>query len=146
MKRPLFTPEELEELRRVDAEIDAAPFDYADWKAVELAEALLFPERERVKQREYSRRFYARNAEKVKQYSREYYQAHREEIRARKRAWYQAGRERILAQQKEYRRRKSGITEEEREAHLATAKERKRAGDREYQRKRREAAKQSAGA
>lgn len=144
----LFSPEELEELRRVDAEIDAAPLDYEDWKAVELVEALLFPERERerAKRREYSRRTYERNAEKIKQYSREYYQVHWEEIRAHKRAWYQANRERILAQQREYRRRKSGITEEARKARRATAKERKRSSDREYQRKRREAAKQGAGA
>lgn len=109
MQRPLFTPEELEELRRIDAEIDAAPLDFEDWKTLDLVEALLFPERERerAKRREYSRRYYEQTKERRRQYSREYRAAHLEEEAARKRAWYQASRDRVLAQQKAHRQQKA---------------------------------------
>ena len=61
-----FTPEELEELRRFDAEIDVAPMEYEDYLISDFVEALLFPERERerAKRRERERRAYERDAEK----------------------------------------------------------------------------------
>lgn len=101
-----FTPEELEELRRFDAEVDAAPMEHEDFLISDFVEALLFPERERAraKQRAESRRRYEHRKEKARAYDREYQAAHREEVAARKRAWYQANRERVLAQQKAYRK------------------------------------------
>lgn len=89
-----FTPEELEELRRFDAEIDAAPMEYEDYLISNFVEALLFPERERerAKRRERERRTYERDAEKRRQYQREYRAAHKEEAAARKRAYYEANR------------------------------------------------------
>ena len=142
-----FTPEELEELRRFDAEIDAAPMEYEDYLISDFVEALLFPDRERrrAQRREHDRRTYEREAEKRRQYQREYRAAHKEGEAAKRHAYYEANRERILAQQREYRRRKAEAREAEREARRATARERKRAYDREYQRRRREAAAQSAG-
>ncbi len=105
-----FTPEELEELRRYDALIDAAPMTYKDYLLSDFVEALLFPEREyeRKKQREAARRRYERRKEAVSAYGKEYRAAHKEQEAARKRAWYQANRERILAQQRDYRRSKAG--------------------------------------
>lgn len=113
-----FTSEELEELRRFDAEIDAAPMEYEDYLLSDFVEALLFPEREqeRAKRREYSRQTYERDAEKRRQYQREYRAAHKEEAAARKRAYYEANRGRVLAQQREYRRRKAQAMEAERDA------------------------------
>lgn len=101
-----FTSEELEELRRYDTMIDAAPMTYEDYQLSDFVEALLFPERERAraKQRAESRRRYERRKEKARAYDREYQAAHREEVAARKRAWYQANRGRVLAQQKAYRK------------------------------------------
>lgn len=109
MQRQLFTPEELEELRRFDAEIDAAPLNFEDWKTIELVEALLSPDcdRERAKRREYNRRYYEHAKEKRRQYSRKYRAAHRESEAERKKAWYQANRGRVLAQQKAYRQQKA---------------------------------------
>ena len=143
-----FTPEELEELRRFDAEVDAAPMTYEDYQISDFVEQLLFPERlfERARWREYKRRTYERDGEKRRQYQREYRAAHKEEAAARKRVYYEANRERVLAQQRDYRRRKAEAKEAEREARRSTAAERKRAYDREYQRRRREAAAQGAGA
>lgn len=104
MRATTFTPEELDELRRFDAEVDAAPMTYEDWKTLDLVEDLLFPERAR--QREASRRKYERSRERALSYSKEYSEAHKAEIAARKKAWYIANRERVAAQQKAYQQRK----------------------------------------
>ena len=142
-----FTPEELEELRRFNAEIDAAPMTYEDYQISAFVEALLFPDRERrrAQRREHDRRTYEREAEKRRQYQREYRAVHKEDEAAKRHSYYEANRERILAQQREYRRRKAEAREAEREARRAIARGRKRAYDREYQRRRREAAAREAG-
>ncbi len=108
--RTTFTPEELEELRRFDSLIDAAPMTHRDYLLSDFVEALLFPEREREreKKREAAHRRYERRKEAVSAYGREYRASHKQQEAARKRAWYQENRERILAQQREYRRSKAG--------------------------------------
>jgi len=73
--RPLFTPEELAELERADAEIDESD-----------------------RQREYRRT----HREQYNAYQRAYYQANKERIRAYRRAYRQANRERINAYQRAY--------------------------------------------
>ena len=100
-----FTPAELEELRRFDAEVDAAPMEYEDFLISELIDDLLFPEQRR--KRERSHQSYERCRERCLQYGKEYRATHQEEERARKQAWYQANRERVAAQQKAYHRRKA---------------------------------------
>lgn len=104
-----FSPEELEALRRFDAEIDAAPMEYEDFLISDFVEALLFPDREpeQVKRRGCKRREYEQHRERYLAYNREYRATHQEAEKARKRAWYQANRERVLAQQQDYRRRRS---------------------------------------
>lgn len=75
MSRSIFTPEELEELRRADAEIDAAGGSY-----------------------------YAAHREERLSYQRRYYETHREEINARRREYYETNRAGILSRQREKRR------------------------------------------
>lgn len=45
MSNPLFTAEELEELKRIDAELDSQPITMAEYEAMDLIEELLFPEK-----------------------------------------------------------------------------------------------------
>lgn len=97
-----FTEKELEELRRFDALIDAAPMTYQDYIISDFVEGILFPEQE--KRRETARCRYRRRKDQAKAYAQAYQAAHREEVAARKKAWYQANRERILASQKERRK------------------------------------------
>lgn len=63
MKATIFTPEELEELRRFDAMVDELPMTREDWKALALVEDLLFPERVAVRAANHAR--YLRRREAV---------------------------------------------------------------------------------
>lgn len=96
-----FTSEELEELRRFDAEIDAAPMTFEDYQISDFVEDLLFPGQKR------SRQSYDRYREWYIAYGREYRTAHQEEERRRKQRWYQENKERVRAQQRAYRQRKA---------------------------------------
>jgi len=130
MIRPLFTPEELEELKRIDAELDTLPVTPAEYAALELIEELLFPEKataRKEKDRARRRSYYEKHREEGLEAGRAYYQEHKEEIAARKARWYQANKDRINAQQREYRIRTGQIrTSEQREADkLAHAEARK---------------------
>ena len=102
MKTTLFTPEELEELRRYDAMVDASPMTHEDWKALELVEDLLFPERVAVRKANHAR--YLRRKEELAARGKAYREAYRDREAARKRAYYLANRERVAAQQKAYRK------------------------------------------
>ena len=75
MSRSIFTPEELEELRRADAEIAAADDTY-----------------------------YSTHREERLEYQRRYYADRRDEINAQRREYYAVNRERILARQRQKRR------------------------------------------
>lgn len=76
MSRPLFTPEELEELARIDAELESAPVT-----ADELAESR---RRDRAAQLDAMDKRTRRIAEQQRQYR----EAHREEIAEQKRQYY----------------------------------------------------------
>lgn len=100
-----FTLAELEELRRIDAETDAAPMTYEDFMISELVDDLLFSEKKQ--ERERGHQSYERYREWYLAYGRAYRATHQEQEKARKKAWYQANRERVAAQQKAYRQRKA---------------------------------------
>ena len=103
----LFTPEELEELRRADAEIDEtfcqtqeervasrrrdrdAKLDSMDGKAKKIAEN--------------QRAYYEANREKIAENQRAYREANREKIAENQRAYYEANREKIAENQRAYR-------------------------------------------
>lgn len=102
MRTTLFTPEELEALRRYDALVDESPMTCEDWKALALVEDLLFPERVAVRKVNHAR--YLRRKEAMAARGKAYREANREREAARKRAYYQANREQVLATQKARRK------------------------------------------
>ena len=106
----LFTKEELEELRRADAELDeeySLTQEDIDFSRRMDREAKL----DRLDNR--GRRKAARSAayreankEKIAAQKAAYYEANKEKIAAQKAAYYEANREKRNAYQREYRRRK----------------------------------------
>lgn len=119
-KYDIFTPEELEEMRRADEEIEAQELTLAELMSADKrdAEALRAREDNRVKRRreykaknreriaEQNRAYYLQNREAKLEYQRTYNAEHREEIAARKKAWYQKNRERADERHRLYRERK----------------------------------------
>lgn len=99
--KKLFTPEELEELRRADAEIDES----------------FRQTREEIRQsraRDRQAQLAAMEPEKRKKAIRAaaYYQANREKAKARRAAYREANREKYNAWQREYRARKRAASGE----------------------------------
>lgn len=130
MSNPLFTAEELEELKRIDAELDSQPVTKEEYEALDFIEELLFPEKfaeKKEKVRARRRAHYEKHREEHLKACREYYASHKEEIAARKARWYQENKERLRIQQREYRIRVGQIrTPEQKEADkLARAESRK---------------------
>ena len=78
MSRPLFTPEELEELARIDAELEAAPVT-----ADELADS-------RRRDRAAKLDSMDKRTRRIAEQKRQYREAHREEIAEQKRQYYEA--------------------------------------------------------
>lgn len=114
MSRSIFTPEELEELRRADAEIEAG-FVMTHEERMEI-------NRREKKNRDLSAETRAKNAER----SKAYYRDHREEILAHQKAYYREHREEMCAVRREYQRTYYATHREElnakRKARLAAAK------------------------
>ena len=106
--RTIFTPEELEELRKYDALVDASPMTHQDYTLSAFVDSLLFPDMQREKRREAAHRRYEKRKDYVSAYGKEYRAAHKEREAARKKAWYERNRERVLAQQREHRKSKAG--------------------------------------
>ena len=123
----LFTPEELEELRRADAELDAgfvltqdeiresrqrdrqALHDRKTNKEKKIAEnKRAYREANREKIAENKRAYYEANREKIAENQRAYYEANREKIAENKRAYYEANREKLNLYMREYRKRRNG--------------------------------------
>ena len=129
MRRPTFTPEELEWIKKVDAELDTKPLTLADYEAADIIEDLLFPEKagDKEKVRARHRAYYWAHRDDSLEHSRAYYEEHKEEIAARKARWYQENKAVINARQREYRIRAGQTrTPEQREADkLAHAEARK---------------------
>ena len=121
----LFTPEELEELRKDDAELDeqfvqtqeeinesrkrdkAFLYDRLDRKSKKIAEnKRAYYEANREKIAENKRAYYEANREKIAENQRAYYEANREKIAENQRAYREANREKMNAYLREYRKRK----------------------------------------
>ena len=149
MGKPTFTPEELEELKRFDAEIDETyvmtPEEFRSSTELD-RHARRGQKRGRVPKQdtEYFRAYNKANREKRCAYQRAYYQANREEIlvkaqkyresnRERARAWAITNRDRKLAYQRTYdaahreekKSRQQHYYYEHREEILAKARERR---------------------
>ena len=120
MSRPLFTPEELAELARIDAELESAPVtadELAESRRRDRAAKLdAMDKRARAhaeQQRQYREAHREEIAERMRQYReahreeiaeqhRQYYAAHREEIAEQKRQYYAAHREEVAEQKRQY--------------------------------------------
>ena len=86
-----FTREELEELKRFDAEVDKAPLTLQDYhQSAELDREVLLDRKDNAHRR-------------VAAQKKAYYEANRERVAAQQKAWYEANRERVAAQKKAYR-------------------------------------------
>ena len=98
MARKLFTPEELEELRRADAELEES---YVPTQA----------ERDASRRRDRNARIEALPYEKRKiaENQRAYREANREKIAENQRAYYEANREKWNAYMREYRKRRKSV-------------------------------------
>ena len=102
-----WTPAELEERARADAEIEAGPFRFTD---AEIAFGRLF-DREVILDRmdskqkriaESQRRYYEAHKEEIAESQRRYYEAHKEEIAETQRRYYEAHKEEIAETQRRY--------------------------------------------
>ena len=91
MKRPLFTPEELEELRRADAEIDE---DFC------ITQGEIVESRRRDRDVKFSR--LDSKAKKIAEYQRAYREANKDNIAEYQRAYREANREKYNAYMREY--------------------------------------------
>ena len=103
----LFTPEELEELRRADEEIDSEFIQTqeeieASRERDRQAKLANMDNRER-KLAENQRAYREANREKIAENQRAYREANREKIAENKRAYYEANREKIAENQRAYR-------------------------------------------
>ena len=116
-----WTPAELEERARADAEIEAGPFRFTD---AEIAFGRLF-DREVILDRmdskqkriaESQRRYYETHKEEIAEGKRRYYEAHKEEIAETQRRYYEAHKEERTEAQRRYREaHKEEIAEGKRE-------------------------------
>ena len=116
-----WTPAELEERARADAEIEAGPFRFTD---AEIAFGRLF-DREVILDRmdskqkriaEAQRRYREAHKEEIAETQRRYYEAHKEEIAETQRRYYEAHKEERTEAQRRYREaHKEEIAEGKRE-------------------------------
>ncbi len=144
MKKNWLTPEELEELRRFDGEIDNADLTLEDYEYSDFVDDLLFPEKRKARERRKESRTRATEAspEKVAEEAermRRYYLEHQEEIADSHRRWYQKNKDRVRLQQREYRVRTGRqLTDEEKAKKAAEKAERDRAYQKAYREANRE--------
>ena len=97
-----FTPEELEELRRFDEQIDAEFFLTQD-EIVQSRQRDRDAEKELISTRAaYCRAYYKANREKILEKHRTYYQANRDRIILRSKVYNEANREAICQRQRTY--------------------------------------------
>ena len=105
MSRPLFTPEELEELARIDAELEAAPVtadELADSRRRDRAAKLDSMDKRTRRIAEQQRQYYEAHREEIAEQKRQYREAHREEIAERMRQYREANREEIAERMRQY--------------------------------------------
>lgn len=143
-KHDTFTPEELEEIRRADREIDAQEVTEEELQACDNRDAAVRGARNKNGRRCYEwylanqheiakqrNAYYMANREKTLERVRTYNMEHREEIAAYKREWYQKNKSKINAKKKAYKaENREKVREKERayyEANREKIKERNRA-------------------
>ena len=96
-----FTPEELEEMRRADAEIEE------EFRREKREVMQAYYARNRERRLAQNKAWREKNREKVKKSNQAWREKNRDRINARDRAYYAENREKILARQKEQRRKRN---------------------------------------
>lgn len=96
-----FTPEELEEMRRADAEIEE------EFRREKREVMQAYYARNRERRLAQNKAWRDKNREKVKKSNQAWREKNRDRIKARDRAYYAENREKILARQKEQRRKRN---------------------------------------
>ena len=96
-----FTPEELEEMRRADAQIEE------EFRREKRATMNAYYARNRERRLAQNKAWRNKNPEKVKKSNRAWREKNQDRIKARDRAYYARNRERILERQKEQRRKRN---------------------------------------
>ena len=96
-----FTPEELEEMRRADAEIEE------EFRREKREVMQAYYARNRARRLAQNKAWRDKNREKVKKSNQAWREKNRERLKARDRAYYATNREKILARQKEQRRKRN---------------------------------------
>ena len=109
-RRPLFTEEELEEMRRADAEIEAdfrlTQEDIAFSRNADREAKLSRKDNRGRKIAENQRAYREANKDKIAEQKRAYREANKEKIADYQAAYYEANKQKLLDYQREYRRRK----------------------------------------
>lgn len=98
-----FTPEELEEMRRADAEIEE------EFRREKRATMNAYYARNRERRLRQNKAWREKNPEKVKKSNRAWREKNQERIKARDRAYYARNREKILARQRRKRNEKNAV-------------------------------------
>ena len=96
-----FTPEELEEMRRADAQIEE------EFRREKREVMQAYYARNRARRLAQNKAWREKNPEKVKKSNQAWREKNQERIKARDRAYYAENREKILARQKEQRRKRN---------------------------------------
>ena len=96
-----WTPEELEEMRRADAQIEE------EFRQKNREKYRVHYAKNREKEKQRARDWQRKNRERYMAKQREYREHNREKLRAKGRAYYAKNREKILARQKEQRRKRN---------------------------------------
>ena len=140
-----FTEEELEELRRADAELDEeyhlTQEDIVFSRQLDREAKLDRLDNRGRRSAAQKAAYYEANREKIAAQQAAYYEANREKIAAQKAAYYEANREKIAAQQAAYREANREKIAAQKAAYREANREKYNAYMREYLRKRREAKK-----
>ena len=109
MARPMFTPEELEELRRFDQELDEdfvqTQEEIVQSRKRDRAAAVANMEPEKRKIAEYQAAYREANKDKIAERNAAYYEANKDKIAERKAAYREANRGKYNAYQREYQRK-----------------------------------------
>ena len=109
MARPMFTPEELEELRRFDEELDEdfvqTQEEIVQSRKRDRAAAVANMEPKKRKIAERNAAYYEANKDKIAEYQAAYYEANKDKIAERNAAYREANRGKYNAYQREYRRK-----------------------------------------
>ena len=108
-----FTPAELEELRRADAEIDAedTPLEYeldAELDAIAAAQVSGKSVEQVIAKRDKDRLYYLEHRESRLAYTRKYYAEHKDEIARKRHQWYLDHKVEINKRRKDERQKRKG--------------------------------------